>query len=109
VPRPTKPVEHTAEATPRAPTADECQLLVRHAIQVSIAERPADQQISKEEQAKVVADMRCEGVTRGLYDCAMAASTTAAMASCDQRMPSSSTSNSSVAPGGMTPPAPRAP
>jgi hypothetical protein len=68
-----------------------------------------DQQISKEEQDKLVADMRCDGVTRGLYDCAMAASTTAAMASCDQRMPSSSTSNSSVAPGGMTPPAPRAP
>jgi hypothetical protein len=38
----------------------------------------------------------------------MAATTLATLAAC-QPSPSSSTSNSSVAPGGITPPAPRSP
>jgi hypothetical protein len=40
--------------------------------------------------------------------CAVAAPNLTGLAAC-QRTPSSSTSNSKVAPGGMTPPAPRAP
>ena len=78
-------------------------------VQIASSERPADQQISQGEQDAIITAMTCDGVSRDIYDCAMAATTTLAMAACDQRTPSSSTSNSSVAPGGMTPPAPRAP
>jgi hypothetical protein len=48
-------------------------------------------------------------MAREPYACAMAATTLRDLAGCDQRTPSSSTSNSSVAPGGMTPAAPRSP
>jgi hypothetical protein len=50
----------------------------------------------------------CRTLPRDAYRCAMAATTLAALAAC-QRTPSSSTSNSSVAPGGILPPAPRSP
>ena len=51
----------------------------------------------------------CRTLPRDAYRCAMAATTLAALAAC-QRTPSSSTSNSSVAPGGiLPPPAPRSP
>jgi hypothetical protein len=110
-PKPTKPVEvaHEQPPTTTPPTRDECHALAQRMVQLASSERPADQQISQAEQDTIVAAMTCEGVNRDIYDCAMAASTTTAMAACDQRTPSSSTSNSSVAPGGMTPPAPRAP
>jgi hypothetical protein len=53
----------------------------------------------------------CRALSRDTFRCAMAATTLTALAACQpaQRTPSSSTSNSSVAPGGMTPPAPRSP
>jgi len=51
----------------------------------------------------------CRTLPRDAYRCAMAATTLAALAAC-QRTPSSSTSNTSVAPGGiLPPPAPRSP
>lgn len=75
-------------------------------------ERPDDQKVSADEQAKL--DLKtiveaCQSMRREIYVCALAATGTADMAACDQRTPSSSTSNSSVAPGGITPPAPRSP
>jgi hypothetical protein len=51
----------------------------------------------------------CGVMPREQHACAMAATTLGELAACDQRTPSSSTSNSSVAPGGITPAAPRSP
>jgi hypothetical protein len=106
----TKPIETqgTPAAVPLA--ADECQLLVRHVVQVALKERPEDQQVSTDEQAKLdwrTAIEACQSMRRDSYECAMAATATTQMAACDHLTPSNSTSNSSVAPGGMTPPAPR--
>ncbi|HUS29678.1 MAG TPA: hypothetical protein VMZ53_14340 [Kofleriaceae bacterium] len=107
-PPPTR-IESTPPVT-KALVAEECQQLAKHVVQLSVKERPEDQQPSAEDLDKL--DLRstvelCLTLPRGTYDCAMAASTTTAMAACDQRTPSSSTSNTSVAPGGITPPAPR--
>lgn len=98
--------------TPKPLSADECQQLARHIVEVSVKERPDDQKVSADEQAKL--DLKtiveaCQSMRRETYACALAATGTADMAACDQRTPSSSTSNSSVAPGGITPPAPRSP
>jgi len=108
MPTPTKSVEVVHEEQVAAPpTSAECQVLAKHIVQVTVSERPADQQISEAEQDHIITAMACDGVTREIYDCAMAASASTAMAACDQRRLSNSTSNSSVAPGGITPPAPR--
>jgi hypothetical protein len=82
-------------------------MLAQRMVQLASNERPADQQMSPAEQDPIINATTCDGVTREIYDCAMAATATAQMAECDQRTFSSSTSNSSVAPGGITPPAPR--
>jgi hypothetical protein len=50
----------------------------------------------------------CRTLPREVVGCAMAAGSLAALAAC-QPSASSSTSNSSVAPGGISPPAPRSP
>jgi hypothetical protein len=50
----------------------------------------------------------CRTLSRAEWRCAVAAPTLAALSAC-QATPSSSTSNSSVAPGGIAPPAPRSP
>jgi hypothetical protein len=53
----------------------------------------------------------CRTLPLSAFRCAIAATTLSALAACQpiQRTPSSSTSNSSVAPPGITPPAPRSP
>jgi hypothetical protein len=90
-------------------TEQECDRLFTHSVEVT-----ATEPLAAAEQAKVTAELRtklmpeCRQQPRSLYDCAMAARDAAAMAAC-QRTPSSSTSNSRVAPPGITPPAPRAP
>jgi len=50
----------------------------------------------------------CRALPRGAYRCAMAATSLPALVACQPTL-SSSTSNSSVAPGGIAPPAPRSP
>jgi hypothetical protein len=50
----------------------------------------------------------CRALPRDALTCALAARTLSELAAC-QPSPSSSTSNSSVAPAGITPPAPRSP
>ncbi|HEU4616011.1 MAG TPA: hypothetical protein VFS15_28135, partial [Kofleriaceae bacterium] len=89
----------------------ECDALLDHA--VALASGSA--KLTEDERAKVRAQLHdelaasCGAMPRPHYACAMAATTLNDLAACDQRTPSSSTSNSSVAFGGITPPAPRAP
>jgi hypothetical protein len=95
------------------PTAA-CAQLIDHLVAVQLAERrvPAAQQPTAAERAAITAELRADPACRELsaerLRCALAAATVGAIEAC-YRTPSSSTSNSSVAPGGMTPPAPRLP
>lgn len=123
-PRPPGPGSSAPDAgapaiTPAAgPTERECDALIAHAIGLGAAELaktlPADQLPTTAEQAALGAELRgtflaeCRNGTRPAYDCAIAAKSLAELAGC-QASRSSSTSNSSVAPGGILPPAPRSP
>ena len=103
-------------ATPHAeadrPSERECDELVEHVLQLELATRPKDARPSDAELAQLRGELRgdpaCAKLSRDRYRCAMAAKTAAEYQAC-QTTRSSSTSNSSVAPGGMTPPAPRSP
>jgi hypothetical protein len=120
-------------ARPAAPPADdapsdpECDQLITHAVALGIDERGGSPRGIDEQAGRARAPRStesdheairrslhddflagCRSLPRDAYRCAMAAPTLAALAAC-QRTPSSSTSNSSVAPGGMTLPAPRSP
>jgi hypothetical protein len=115
---------HTPDGAPppppvaAAPTERECDDLIAHAIALRVAELrqtlPPEQVPTEAEQAALGAELRtqfladCRKGTRRGYDCAIAAKTLAELGGCQAR-PSSSTSNSSVAPGGILPPAPRSP
>jgi hypothetical protein len=94
----------------------ECDELITHAVKLGIDERTA-----RSEPQTTAADH--EAVRRKLHEdfmadcrtlphdairCAMAQTTLVGLARC-QPTRNSSTSNNSVAPGGMTPPAPRSP
>jgi len=129
------PLRHDAgvAAVGQPPSAAECDRLIAHAVDLGMAEQRAHrtpERVPTEEQlAKVRAQLHdgyaaaCHALTREALACAMAATTLDTLAACDapgasgdaagaagpQATPSSSTSNSSVAPGGMTPPAPRSP
>jgi hypothetical protein len=78
----------SAQPVSDALTERDCDALLAHVVQVSIAERPADQQIDASEQAKIQADARsqfqteCRGFARATYDCAMAANATTAIEAC---------------------------
>lgn len=102
-----------------APTERECDELIAHAIALRVAELrqslPPEQVPTEAEQAALAAELRsqhladCRSGTRRGYDCALAAKSLAELGGC-QRSATSSTSNSSVAPGGiLPPPAPRSP
>jgi hypothetical protein len=114
-PRPPPPGDPAAAAAPSEP---ECDQLITHAVALGI-----DEQAARAEPHATTSDHEairralhddfmagCRTLPRDAYRCAMAATTLAELARCQpQRTPSSSTSNSSVAPGGMTPAAPRSP
>ena len=99
-----------------APGEPECDQLITHAVALGIDEQagaPAPRATESDHEAirRTLHDefvAGCRTLPRDAYRCAMAATTLAALAAC-QRTPSSSTSNSSVAPGGILPPAPRSP
>jgi hypothetical protein len=106
-------------AAAATPTERECEGLIAHAIALRVAELrqtlPPEQVPTEAEQAALGAELRgrfladCRGGTRRGYDCAIAAKTLAELGGC-QATRSSSTSNSSIAPGGILPPAaPRSP
>jgi hypothetical protein len=98
------------------PSEAECAQLFDHVVALHIAELrrtvPTDQLPTQDEQAKLreelAADGGCRKMRRSELACALAATSLTDVEAC-QTTRSSSTSNSSVAPGGMTPPAPRAP
>jgi hypothetical protein len=113
--QPTPPPPDERSSAPSGPTDRECEELITHAVALGIDERdaqpPATTQADHEAVRRKLRDdllAGCRALPRDIYRCAMAATTLSALAAC-QPSPSSSTSNSSVAPGGMTPPAPRSP
>lgn len=97
-----------------APTERECEELIAHAVAIGVAARPPAQAPTEAEQAALRAELRdgflasCRAGTREGVRCGRAATTLRELDACYSTR-SSSTSNSSVAPGGMTPPAPRSP
>jgi hypothetical protein len=104
-----------------APGESECDQLITHAVALGINERSESRGVGPPTASATESDHEairrglhdefvagCRALPREAYRCAMAATTLAALAGC-QRTPSSSTSNSSVAPGGILPPAPRSP
>jgi len=120
---PSRPHGSAATQDPRVapaspPSEHECEELIAHAVAIGIAElratRPANQLPTEAEQTSLAVDLRtqwlagCLTLTPHDYRCAVTATTLAGLTGC-QTTPSSSTSNNSVAPGGMSPPAPRAP
>jgi len=104
-------------AVATAPSARECEDLITHAVTLHMAalreKYSAEQLPTEADQATLVAELRrdpgCRALSRDAYRCALAALSIDEIEACRQSTPSSSTSNSSVAPGGMTPPAPRSP
>ncbi len=101
------------ERTPAvvAVTERECDALIDHAVDLGLTEEPRATDADRESvRASLHADFArdCRALPRDRYQCAISARTLAELTAC-QPMPSSSTSNSSVAPGGITPPAPRSP
>lgn len=95
------------------PSERDCDELVTHAVALGIAERRGEETTQADHEA-VRRSLReefmtsCRALPRTAWQCAIAATSLDAMTAC-QRTPSSSTSNSSVAPPGITPPAPRSP
>ncbi len=118
--RPTPPTGSgsgpSGELAVAGPSERECEQLVAHAIELGAAERtgrPPDQVSTEADQNQLKTRLRpfideCRALSRDSYRCATAATAMAELAACHST-PSSSTSNSSVAPGGITPPAPRSP
>jgi hypothetical protein len=115
-PHPT-PDPPTAPPPEAGPSERECDALITHAVALGIDEQTAGSAEARTTEADHEAVRRrlhedfmtgCRTLSREAFRCALAAPTLAALAGC-QPTPSSSTSNSSVAPGGMSPPAPRSP
>jgi hypothetical protein len=108
------PARHTeVVAAESPPSDDECDALIAHAIALGVAEQR--ERATEDEQARVHADLRsryiaiCRDMSRQVYACALAATSLAALEACPQPSRSSSTSNSSVEFGGITPRTPPAP
>jgi citrate synthase len=118
-PRSTAPHEPAAPSAP-PPSERECDELITRAVALGVddqAARSTEPQATEADHEAVRHSLHedfmtgCRALTRDAYRCAMAATTLAALSACEpaQRTDSSSTSNSSVAPAGITPPAPRSP
>ncbi|CAN5711793.1 hypothetical protein BH11MYX3_BH11MYX3_42020 [soil metagenome] len=111
-PTPPKPTGSADAGTLAAtsPSAQECDQLIAHVVDVTLREHPPEPAPSEAESQQIDRALRpfaaeCSSLTREAYRCGMAAATVASLTACQER-PSSSTSNSSVAPGGIAPPAP---
>ncbi|HSN27917.1 MAG TPA: hypothetical protein VLT45_16625 [Kofleriaceae bacterium] len=117
-PAPQRPVERPAHAEPKPPmviatetSVTDCHRLFEHVVALD----DHAHKLLSVEQAEVIDQLEselqreCLTKPRAVVLCGIDAPTSDAIAACDQRMPSSSTSNSSVAPPGITPPAPRSP
>lgn len=114
-PRPAPPPAAKAPLTvaaPAGPSDAECARLVAHAVDLGVTELGAPAERAEPVRAGLQAQFAtaCRAMPRAEYTCAIAARSLDALAACDgYATRSSSTSNSSVAPGGITPPAPRSP
>ena len=119
-PQPPQPARDAGIAVPVGPSERECDELITHAVMLGIDEQAARSTGPHATEADHEAVRRklhddfmagCRTLPRDAFGCAIAATTLAALAACQlaQRNPKSSTSNNSVAPGGITPPAPRSP
>ena len=113
------PARPTGDAPPSqaAPSERDCEQLITPAVALGIDERRARAGEPRTTEADHEAVRRklhedfmtgCRALSRDAFACALAARTLAELAAC-QPSPSSSTSNSSVAPGGIAAPAPRSP
>jgi hypothetical protein len=111
------PRQDPAPAAEVGPSERDCDALVTHAVALGIDEAAARADAPPTTQADHEAVRRslrddflagCRALPHGAFRCALAAPSLTALAAC-QRTPRSSTSNSSVAPGGIAPPAPRSP
>src|SRR5687768_3034667 len=117
-PRGSGAIAPDAEVATDSPTERECTELIAHAVTLGVAEQrkqlPPDQLPTEADQTKLAQELRaqflpvCRTGSREVHRCAMGSKTLAELAGC-HATPSSSTSNNSVAPPGMTPPAPAAP
>jgi hypothetical protein len=115
-PQPPPATRDAGALTPAGPGERECDELITHAVALGIDEqagRPAPRATEADHEAvrRALHDellSGCRTLSRAAFRCAIAATTLAELAGC-QSTRNSSTSNSSVAPGGMTPPAPRSP
>ena len=115
---PQQPPRHDrAPPVEPAPSERECDELITHAVALGIddeAARAVEPRTTEADHEAVRRGLHddfaagCRTLPRAAYRCALAATTLAELAGC-QPSPSSSTSNSSVAPGGITAPAPRSP
>jgi hypothetical protein len=112
VERPLPVVTDAAPPPETGPTGAECDQLLEHAL---VLATPPGKKLSESELANARAKMHdaftseCLAMPRDRFQCAMTAPSMPELAACDQATRSSSTSNSSVAPGGITPAAPRSP
>jgi hypothetical protein len=112
-PRPRNPTA-PPPAAQAAPSERECDELITHAVALGIDEAAGAQTTTQADHEAVRRGLRedfmaaCRELPRAAWRCAIAAPTLDALAAC-QAMPSSSTSNSNVAPGGIKPPAPLLP
>ena len=102
-------------AAPLAPSERECDELITHAVALGIREQAsAEPRATEADHEAVRRELHddfmagCRALPRDAYRCAMAATELSALVACQPTF-KSSTSNSSVAPGGMAPPAPRSP
>jgi hypothetical protein len=113
----------SAAVPPAGPSERECDELIIHAVALGIDEQaahggePATTEADHEAVRRQLHEELmngCRALPRDAFRCAREAASLPALATCgggvaDQRTPSSSTSNSKVAPGGIEPPAPRSP
>lgn len=114
-PEPPRPAaSDPAQLVPAGPTDRECDELITHAVMLGIDEERAGPRSTEADHEAVRRELHedfmagCRTLSRSAYRCAIATTTLAELAAC-QPTRSSSTSNSSVAPGGIAPPAPRSP
>src|SRR6185503_9939335 len=110
------PARPTGEGPPSqaGPSERDCEALITHAVALGIDERTARASEPRTTEADHEAVRRklhedfmtgCRALSRDAFACALAARSLSELAAC-QPSPSSSTSNSSVAPGGIAAPAP---
>lgn len=110
--RPAAQAHLTVAPPAAAPSEADCDRLIAHAVDLGVAERGDAAAPGAPLRAQLQAQFAtaCRAMPRADYTCAVAAPSLDALAACDgYATRRSSTSNSSVAPGGITPPAPRSP